>query len=258
MKNDSPAPPPDAPPSRFEQRAKRLQERVTDAANAMQAQGIAPTVARLRAALGGGSPNDLAPALKAWRLATGASTVDGRTASARPGSGVPTVIADLVSELWSRAQSAAALDTRSGSEALGRIERTAEARMLRNQIDELRQQIERDAQAYGELKAQAARHEAIAREALDRARLAETRERALLREIGTARARIAELETAAELQKARRPKPSAHRVEAVRSRVTKSRTKTQRTKLRKPQAKRSLSFAAKRKRSVKGRSRPLD
>jgi len=240
------------PPTRFEQRAQALQERVITAANAMQAQGISPTVARLRAALGGGSPNDLAPALKAWRLAAGVETVLGRAPTARAGSPIPTVIADLVTELWQRAQSAAVLEARSGPGSLELVGRSSEARALRAQLEELRQQMDRDAQAYGELKAQAARHEAIAREALDRARHAETRERGLLRDLGAARAKIAELTVTAEFATARMPKP--HRLKSetpARVPAKRSRTKPRPVKVRKVLAKPSRPSAAKRKRATK-------
>jgi Plasmid replication region DNA-binding N-term len=201
------------PPTAFEERAKVLHERVRAAANAMLAQGISPTVARLRAALGGGSPNDLAPALKTWRLEAGLGSVVGRAPVSGAGSPVPTVIADLATELWRRAQAAAILEARSGPSSLERVERSAETRALRTQLEDLRQQADRDAQAYGELRAQAARHEALAREALVRARLSETRERALLRDLGTARARITELEATATLAAASR-KPKETRIPA--------------------------------------------
>ena len=243
------------PPTRFEQRAKVLKERVVAAANALQAQGISPTVARLRAALGGGSPNDLAPALKAWRLTAGVETVVGRAAVARAGSAVPTVIADLVTELWQRAQSAAVLEARSGPGSLERVERSAEARALRTQLEELRQQMDRDAQSYGELKAQAARHEAIAREALDRARKAETRERALLRDLGTARARIAELNASAEVAPARTPTPRRPKTKVeLHVSTTRTRPAPRRVKTKKALAKTSRSSATKRKRSAKRKS----
>ena len=240
------------PPTRFEQRAQALQERVIAAANAMQTQGISPTVARLRAALGGGSPNDLAPALKAWRLASGVETVVGRAPVPRAGSAVPTVIADLMTELWQRAQSAAVLEARSGPGSLELVERSAETRSLRTQLAELRQQMDRDARAYGELKAQAARHEAIAREALDRARQAETRERALLRDLGTARARIAELNVTAEVASARKPTPPRPKAK-VRARVTNARTRPapRPVKAQRTLPKTSRPLAAKRKRPAK-------
>ena len=242
------------PPTRFEQRAKVLQDRVIAAANAMQTLGISPTVARLRAALGGGSPNDLAPALKAWRLASGVETVVGRAPVARAGSAVPTVIADLVTELWQRAQSAAVLEARSGPGSLERVERTAESRALRTQLEELRQQMDRDAQSYGELKAQAARHEAIAREALDRARHAETRERALLRDLGSARARIAELNATAAVASAGTPTPRRPKAKvSKRVRTTGTRPAPRPAKARKALANTRRSSATQRKRSAKRR-----
>jgi hypothetical protein len=42
-------------------RVEALRQRVADAAEELNARGIRPTVARIRAALGGGSPNDGVP-----------------------------------------------------------------------------------------------------------------------------------------------------------------------------------------------------
>jgi hypothetical protein len=50
---------------------------------------------------------------------------------------------------------------------------------------------------YGELRAQGARHEAIARDALARLEESEARERKHLRELGSARQRISELDATA-------------------------------------------------------------
>ena len=54
-------------PGTYFSRVEALQLRVNEAARALHERGVRPTVARIRAALGGGSPNDLAPALKHWK-----------------------------------------------------------------------------------------------------------------------------------------------------------------------------------------------
>src|SRR5579871_5557866 len=81
---------------------RTLQERVTAAAEALLEQGLKPTVTRVRAAMGGGSPNDIAPALKHWKDVV--LPAQGRTAALEPEQvGIPPIVADVVRELWSRA-----------------------------------------------------------------------------------------------------------------------------------------------------------
>lgn len=169
----------------FETQLNALQARVNAAALALHERNVRPTVTRIRAALGGGSPNDLGPALRHWRD----HVLPTLTARSDPesGSGVPPLIADLVHELWSRATAAAVVELKGGSPARQVVARTEEAHALRDQLNSLRDQLQRESLAYGELRAQAARHEAIARDALDRVRDSESRERELLRELGAAR-----------------------------------------------------------------------
>lgn len=71
----------------------------------------------------------------------------------------------------------------------------------------MRDQLDRESLAYGELRAQAARHEAIARDALTRLQESEDRERRLHRELGSLRQRVTELEA---LLKQANSRPSRH------------------------------------------------
>jgi Plasmid replication region DNA-binding N-term len=190
--------------SAFEARAAALRTRVADAARMLSEQGITPTVARLRAALGGGSPNDLAPALKHWRDAAHADSGAGPRGLPPAGRRIPPPIADLAQELWQRATVAAVLELKHGRTARDGAARTAEVDSLRTQLNAVRQHLERESLAYGELRAQAARHETIARHALAREQDADLRARDLLRELGEARQQIAQL--AAELKQ--RPQPA--------------------------------------------------
>jgi hypothetical protein len=196
-------------PAAYATRQAALETRVADAAKVLQEQGIRPTVTRIRAALGGGSPNDIAPALKHWRdsvLPTlpahlrNASNERGKTTS-------PPQIADLVHELWQRATAAALVEVRGGASARQVAARTEEAQSLRTQLATLRDQFQRDALAYGELRARAARYEVMAREALTRGEASEARERNLLRDLGAAQQRIAELEAMAEQRAHPRTRP---------------------------------------------------
>ncbi len=184
-------------------RVEALQRRVADAARALNDRGIRPTVARIRAALGGGSPNDLAPALKHWKdsFAPAAPLARSETRA------IPIQISDLAHELWQRATIAAAAELKGGPTASALNTRTEESQALREQVNNLRDQLERESVMYGELRAQAARHEAIAREALARVEESEARERKHLRELGSTRQRIAELEATVTQLRARPATP---------------------------------------------------
>ena len=191
---------PDPAASAFEARRAALWARVATAARALKDQGVKPTLVRVRAALGGGSPNDLAPALKAW------NEVEPLEGAAPPGTPrIPVPIADLAQELWRRASTAAVLELKHGPTAETLAARTGEIQGLRTQLSALREQLERESRAYGELRAQAARHETIARQALARAEHAEGRARELLRELGEAQQEVAQL--TAGLKQRRRSAP---------------------------------------------------
>jgi hypothetical protein len=178
-------------------RMQVLQVRVNDAARALYEQGLRPTVARVRAALGGGSPNDLTPALKHWREVV-LPGLPLAASSRRPGPPpLPLQLADLVYEVWQWALAAARVEVRGGATAREVTARTAEAQALRQQLADLRDRLQRESLAYGELRALAARHEAIARDALARVHQGEVRERDLLRELGALRQRMAVLEVTA-------------------------------------------------------------
>jgi Plasmid replication region DNA-binding N-term len=172
-------------------RREALRQRVAEAARALADRGISPTVARVRAALGGGSPNDLAPALKQWKESFAPAPTSG---SRTDTPAIPVQISDLAQELWQRATIAAAVELKGGPTARALNTRTEEAEALRQQMKSLRDQLERESMMYGELRAQAARHEAIARDTLARLDESEARARKHLRELGSMRQRVAELE----------------------------------------------------------------
>jgi hypothetical protein len=177
----------------YASRSEALQRRVNAAAQVLADRGIRPTVTRIRAALGGGSPNDLAPALKRWKESSGsAETLGLADRGALPR--IPIQIADLAHELWQRANAAAVVEVKGGSAARATAMGTEELESLRGQVSGLRGQLQRESLAFGELRAQAARYEAMAHHALARVEETETRERKHLRDLGAARQRIAELE----------------------------------------------------------------
>ena len=233
--------------SEFFVRREALRHRVADAARTLSDRGITPTVARVRAALGGGSPNDLAPALKHWKESF--APVASETGIDTPA--IPVQISDLAREFWQRATIAAVVELRGGPTARSLITHTEEAEALRHQLKTLRDQLERESMMYGELRAQAARHEAIARDAFGRLEESEARERKHLRELGSVRQRVAELEaTVTQLHerpsiprtirrspsvaKTRKPKHPSRRRPAVQATPPRARNTSKRTPKRKP------------------------
>ena len=98
-----------------------LQARVDAAAFALLREGRNPTVALVRARMGGGSPNVVAPALQRWRL-TFAGQLDANAASALDI--LPPGVLELVQALWSRALFEAhrvRADARSAADALEQL-----------------------------------------------------------------------------------------------------------------------------------------
>ena len=150
------------------------------AALALHERNVRPTVQRIRTALGGGSPNDLAPALKRWREEVLPTL---KIADDTP-VGVPPLIADIVRELWTRALAAAAVEAVGGVKARRAIAQSEEVASLRGEIDRLRDQLEREQQLIGELRAARSRAEAIMRDALVRLDDSEKRERRAQLRIG--------------------------------------------------------------------------
>ena len=199
-------------PSRtlFRARHEALQTRVNDAAQSLHTRGLRPTVARVRAALGGGSPNDLTPALKHWResiLPSLPPTSEGPQPNIT--TAVPPPITDLVRELWRRSIAAATTELKGGPSARRSATHIEEIQTLRTQLASLRDQLETETLAHGASRAQATRYEVIARDALARAQASDSRERTLLREVGSLRQRIVELEAAARYRRTTsRPRPT--------------------------------------------------
>jgi hypothetical protein len=172
---------------------RTLQERVTAAAEAILEQGLRPTVTRVRAAMGGGSPNDIGPALKHWKDAL--LPAQGRSSQLEPESvAIPPILTDVVRELWSRALAAAAVEIKGGASARLTASQGEQVHLLRQENASLRDRLQREQRAYGELRAQSARHEVIARDALSRAAELETRLSESQRALGGAQAAMAQLE----------------------------------------------------------------
>ncbi len=197
----------ETPPGIFKTRIEALQVRVNKAALALHERNVRPTVQRIRTALGGGSPNDLAPALKRWREEVLPTL---KTADDSP-VGVPPLIADIVRELWTRALAAAAVEAVGGAKARRAIAQTEEVTALRGEIDRLRDRLEREQQLVGELRAARSRAEAIIKDTLARLDDAEKRERRSQLRIGDFLARTSTAKPKAPATSRPKKRPPASR-----------------------------------------------
>jgi hypothetical protein len=115
----------------------RVQARVDAAAFALLREGKNPTVSLVRARMGGGSPNVVAPALQRWRL-TFAAQLDDNASSALEV--LPPGVLELVQALWSRALFEAhrvRADARSTADVLEQLQ--AAIRALHDQAARLRE-----------------------------------------------------------------------------------------------------------------------
>jgi hypothetical protein len=115
----------------------RVQARVDAAAFALLREGKNPTVSLVRARMGGGSPNVVAPALQRWRL-TFAAQLDDNAGSALEV--LPPGVLELVQALWSRALFEAhrvRADARSTADVLEQLQ--AAIRALHDQAARLRE-----------------------------------------------------------------------------------------------------------------------
>ncbi len=227
----------ETPPGRFKTRIEALQVRVNKAALALHERNVRPTVQRIRTALGGGSPNDLAPALKWWREEV-LPTLKG--ADDTP-VGVPPLIADIVRELWTRALAAAAVEAVGGAKARKAIAQSEEVTALRGEIERLRDQLEREQQLVGELRAARSRAEAIMKDALLRLDDAAKRERRSQLRIGDFLARTSTAKPKAPGTSRPKRRPRASRPRTVAKAVTPSRRTLDAGKAKAKYGKRGLS-----------------
>ena len=123
----------------------RIQSRVDAAAFALLREGKNPTVALVRARMGGGSPNIVAPALQRWRF-TLAAQLDANASSALEV--LPPAVLELVQALWSRALFEAHRVRADAPSSLDALEQ------LNSAINELRDQAARLQEREASLDAQ--------------------------------------------------------------------------------------------------------
>jgi hypothetical protein len=151
--------------------------RVREAAEALLNRGLRPTIQRVRAMLGGGSPNVIAPILKDWRdtltpeqqLRLPLSEIQNQ----RPE--LPLIISDLAAELWKRAIVFATIECKGSPQALQFATMHEETEALRSHNRTLLEQNASSSSDNASLREQMAELQAIAKAALDRAKLSEER-----------------------------------------------------------------------------------
>lgn len=209
--------------------------RVREAAEALLNRGMRPTVQRVRAMLGGGSPNIIAPILKDWRetltpeqqLRLPLAEIHSR----RPE--LPLVISDLAAELWKRAIVFATIECKGSPQALQLATSSEEAELLRAHNASLLDDIEKVTADNLALREQMAELQAVANVAIKRASECE------LRYSGV----VSQLQNATQsLRRSRRTMAAKRKVSNA---VTASQLSSRRSK---------VSDASQKKKFMKGRS----
>jgi len=149
---------PRAPPATNPE-IERLQGRVDAAAFALLREGRNPTIASIRARIGGASPNLVAPALQRWRWSF-AAQLDSNAGSALEV--LPPGVLELVQALWSRALFEAHRVRDDGPAGVDQIERVNELlEQLRAQTSRLQEREARLEQRSLALEAQKKRLSAL-------------------------------------------------------------------------------------------------
>jgi hypothetical protein len=162
-------------------------KRIREAAEALLDRGLRPTIQRVRAMLGGGSPNVIAPILKEWRETLTpeqqlklplAETSSHRTE-------LPLVISDLAAELWKRAIVFATIECEGAPQALQLATMNEEAEQLRSQNEALLDQLEDRANEIVQIREQLAQLQATAKAAIERVSSSERRYERVVAELRT-------------------------------------------------------------------------
>lgn len=145
--------------------------RVREAAEALLNRGMRPTVQRVRAMLGGGSPNVIAPILKDWRdtLTPEQQLRLPLTEIQNQRSELPLIISDLAAELWKRAIVFATIECRGSPQALQLATLTEEGEQLRTHNRSLIDAVEKAVNENLSLREQLAQLQAVAAIAMERA-----------------------------------------------------------------------------------------
>ena len=130
------------------------------------------------------------------------------------------LLADIARELWTRALAAAAVEAVGGVKPRRMTAQTEAVSALRGEIDRLREQLVREQQLVGKLRAARSRAEVVMKQALERLDDAEKRERRSQLRIGDflARASIAKPK-ASGTSRAKRSPPASRTGKAARAAI---------------------------------------
>jgi hypothetical protein len=152
-------------------------KRVREAAEALLNKGLRPTVQRVRAMLGGGSPNVIAPILKEWRetLTPEQQLRLPLAESPNQRTELPLVISDLAAELWKRAIVFATIECEGSPQALQLATMNEETEQLRASGKRMADKLEQECGSNVALRTQMAELQTVVGEALRRATSSEAR-----------------------------------------------------------------------------------
>jgi hypothetical protein len=226
---------------------RRVQPRVDDAAEALLARGIAPTVERVRAAIGGASPNSVAPALRYWRLRRDRALGKAPDPVPSPVLAAARTLYDIALDVAARSagSSQAELAAQLEAERAKSASLAAELKYAKREIDTLRGERASLFEAAGRTHSELVQAQALATHCVAEQRALQRRLDAAHRDLGAARAEIAAMAVAVE-----RTKLSTAAATRTRRKPAPRRAKIERTQSRKPSPKkRPPSTRARRKRA---------
>jgi hypothetical protein len=149
---------------------------IRETADALLQRGIRPTVQRIRQMIGG-SPNTIAPVLREWRetltpeqqLHLPLSDAD------EQGPEAPSMLSDLLAEIWQRAVVFATIECKGSPRALQLRTLDGEAEQLRMTNRHLLDRLERETNENAHLKIQLADSQAMVKSALEHVEVSESR-----------------------------------------------------------------------------------
>jgi hypothetical protein len=153
--------------------------------------GSRVSVASVRRALGGGSPNEIAPALKHWR-----ARQQQKELAALPSgfASLPKGLAEQLLEFWHGARAAIRAELTQNPHALEGVGIDADHEALRAEVKELRARWHREVEQGSTAHAELRRHQALAQQAFERAAETERKWRLTQIELAADRQRVVALE----------------------------------------------------------------
>lgn len=198
---------------------RRIQPRVDAAAEKLIARGVQPTVSLVRAEIGGGSPNAVAPALRHWRVRRDRAL--GRTqendALPSPVIAAARTLYDAALEVASRAAgtSQVELAAQLESERAKSVTLAAELKHARRELETLRAERASVFEAAGRTHAELVQAQALATHCVGERQATQERLDATRMQLGEARSRIVALEAtitdrATKTKTSRSKTPSTH------------------------------------------------